>query len=186
MTTSPATPREDNEIPCPVCGAVRWNRGVRQPTSGLLASSPSEIRERVGTYIKNSERAPVLLTVDGEPTVLQPGQELHISHEFVPSATREMKPGRRVVCAAVRAADGALLLGIRHYSADMHLQLAERYDGPKFSHRHDEDQGFVDQHGVFMSREEAYRVAEAAGQIIRPTACGEGLAGPKLYSEGLY
>jgi hypothetical protein len=93
---------------------------------------------------------------------------------------------RRVVCAAIRAADGDVLLGIRHYSNDMHWQLGRRVDGQKFKHRHDEDQGFVDQYGVFMSREEAYAVALAAGQIAHPQACGVGLDGPKLYSEGLY
>jgi hypothetical protein len=95
-------------------------------------------------------------------------------------------PQRRVVCAAIRAADGSLLLGIRHYSRDMYKQIAARHDGFKFKHRRDEDQGFVDQRGVWMSREEAYQVAEAAGQIVRPEACGQGLDGPKLYSEGLY
>lgn len=95
---------------------------------------------------------------------------------------------RRVVCAAIRNAAGDVLLGIRHYSADMHDQIhARRFtDGDAFLHRHDEDQGFVDQHGVFMSREEAYTVALAAGQILYPGACGTGLDGPKLYSEGVY
>lgn len=93
---------------------------------------------------------------------------------------------RRVVCAAIRAADGAVLLGIRHYSRDMHLQIEERTDGAKFVRRHDEDQGFVDQYGAFMSRHEAYRVAEQAGQIVYPDRCGKDLDGPKLYSEGLY
>jgi hypothetical protein len=93
---------------------------------------------------------------------------------------------RRVVCAAIRAADGFLLLGIRHYSRDMHEQLAVRRDGEKFLHRLDEDQGFVDQHGVFMSREEAYEVALAAKQIIDKESCGKGLNGWRLYSEGLY
>lgn len=93
---------------------------------------------------------------------------------------------RRVVCAAIRAADGSVLLGIRHYSADMHAQIAARNDGQKFKHRHDDDQGFVDQHGVYMTREDAYQVALAAGQLRYPDACGQGLDGPKLYSEGLY
>ena len=93
---------------------------------------------------------------------------------------------RRVVCAAIRAADGSLLLGIRHYSEDMHRQIEQRADGHKFTHRHDEDQGFVDQHGVFMSREEAFNVAARAGQIKYPEHCGEGLDGLKLYPEGLY
>jgi len=97
-----------------------------------------------------------------------------------------MRTERRVVCAAIRAADGSILLGTRHYSKDMHAQIAARRDGEKFVRRLDDDQGFVDQRGVFMSRYEAYRVAEAAGQIRYPEACGQGVEGPKLYSEGLY
>lgn len=93
---------------------------------------------------------------------------------------------RRIVCAALRAPDGELLLGIRHYSADMRRQIDARHDGAKFKQVHDENQGFVDQYGVYVSREEAYRVAQEAGQITRPHACGNGLDGPKLYSEGLY
>lgn len=97
-----------------------------------------------------------------------------------------MAKHRRVVCAAIRAADGSVLLGIRHYSADMHNQIEWRRDGSKFQHRHDEDQGFVDQHGIFMSREEAFKVAFDAKQITDYKACGHGLDGMKLYSEGLY
>lgn len=94
---------------------------------------------------------------------------------------------RRVVCAAIRAADGDVLLGIRHYSPDMHRQIDQRFDGAKFKHRHDADQGFVDQHSVFMSRAEAFHVARQAGQFIDIEACREGLdEGWKLYSEGLY
>lgn len=97
-----------------------------------------------------------------------------------------MDSERRVVCAAIRAADGDLLLGIRHYSEDMHRQIEMRWDGGKFKGRLDDDQGFVDQGWRYMTREEAYRVAERAGQIIHPEKCGRGLYGPKLYSEGLY
>lgn len=93
---------------------------------------------------------------------------------------------RRVVCAALRAADGDVLLGVRHYSADMHRQIERRIDGVKFQHRHDEDQGFVDQHGAFMTREEAYKVADEQGQLLDGHACGNGLEGRKLYSDGLY
>lgn len=93
---------------------------------------------------------------------------------------------RRVVCAAIRAADGELLLGIRHYSPDMHRQIDMRTDGHKFKTRHDEDQGFVDQWGKWMSREEAYWVAKDTDRLAFPDECGDGLDGPKLYSEGLY
>jgi hypothetical protein len=97
------------------------------------------------------------------------------------------QPARRVVCAAIRAADGSVLMGIRHYSRDMHDQIDARRDGEKFKHRHDEDQGFVDQWGVYMTREEAMQVALAAGQAVDMQRCGYGLdSGPKLYSEGLY
>lgn len=89
---------------------------------------------------------------------------------------------RRVVCAAIRAADGELLLGIRHYSPDMHRQISMRVDGAKFLNRHDPDQGFVDQWGRYMTREEAFVAASKAGQIVRPQACRDGT----LYSEGLY
>jgi hypothetical protein len=93
---------------------------------------------------------------------------------------------RIVVCAAIRAVDGSLLLGIRHYSPDMHKQIEHRDDGAKFLRRYGDDQGFVDQFCVYMGRKEAYVVAELAGQLARPEACGYGLDGPKLYSEGIY
>lgn len=93
---------------------------------------------------------------------------------------------RRIVCAAIRAADGEVILGIRHYSADMHRQLEQRADGMKFYRRHGDDQGFVDQHGKYLTREQAYLVAQAAGQIVRPEHCRDSNRGPQLYSEGLY
>lgn len=93
---------------------------------------------------------------------------------------------RRVVCAALRAQNGRLLLGIRHYSRDMHEQISHRADGHLFKHIHDPDQGFVDQFGVYMTREEAYGIALESGQLWRPEACGSSIDGHKLYSEGLY
>lgn len=89
---------------------------------------------------------------------------------------------RRVVCAAIRADDGCLLLGVRHYDAGMNAQMVQRRDAEKFYHKEGADQGFVDQHGVYMTRTEAFKVAQEAGQIIDIKACGNG----RLYSEGLY
>ncbi len=45
-----------------------------------------------------------------------------------------------------------------------------------------EEQGFIDQWRVFMTREEAWLVAEAARQIIYRGNWGAGV----LYSENLY
>ena len=89
---------------------------------------------------------------------------------------------RRVVCAAIRADDGVVLLGVRHYSTDMHAQIHARTDGAKFCHRSGDDQGFVDQRGEYMTRRQAWNVAEAAGQVRRAGHDGEGV----LYSEHLY
>jgi len=100
--------------------------------------------------------------------------------------SEKLRARRRVVCAAIRAKDGDVLLGIRHYSEDMHEQISKRVDGDKFKGLLDETQGFVDQHGVFMSREEAFEVALKAEQQIFEHNCGKGLNGMKLYSEGLY
>jgi hypothetical protein len=93
---------------------------------------------------------------------------------------------QRVVCAAIRAADGELLLGIRHYSPDMQRQIQQRVDGNKFMHRLDEDQGFVDQFGNWLNRHQAWIVADEADQIKDRTYIGKSLDGPKLYSEALY
>lgn len=89
---------------------------------------------------------------------------------------------RRVVCAAIRAQDGSVLLGIRHYSSDMRQQISARTDGEKFCHRGGDDQGFVDQFGAYLTRRQAYDVAMRAGQIVNHDACDVG----RLYSEGLY
>lgn len=94
---------------------------------------------------------------------------------------------RRVVCAAIRAADGELLLGIRHYSPDMRRQIERRIDGGKFIGRMDKDQGFVDQWGQWMSRAEAYQVAVATDRLTFPTEAVKSMDGHmKLFSEGLY
>jgi hypothetical protein len=102
------------------------------------------------------------------------------------SEPSERTPVRRVVCAAMRSPDGDILVGIRHYSQDMHAQLKHRDDAVKFHHLGGSNQGFVDQHGLYLTREEAYIVASRAGQIINHQACRPGPQGSRLYSEALY
>lgn len=89
---------------------------------------------------------------------------------------------RRIVCAALQAVDSDLLLGIRHYSSDMIKQINLRKDGHKFRGLRHEQQGFVDQRGVFLTRKEAFNVAKEANQIINYSVC----INDELYSEGLY
>ena len=94
--------------------------------------------------------------------------------------TEPCTKGRRVVSAAL-AYKNLLILGPRHFDATMHKQIDQSRCAGLVAGRSWEE-GFVDQYGVFMTREEAWIVAEAAGQIIRRVG-GDGI---KLYSENLY
>lgn len=160
-----------NETPAKVAAALRDDNEL------ALLRRVYEAARRVLRF-NGVDRAKTAAAVDELDSAIEEVKQLDGGYGEVPE--------QRVVCAAIRAEDGSILLGVRHYSADMRRQIEQRRDGKKFEHRHDQDQGFVDQRGAYLSREEAYRVAARAGQIVRPHACGEGLDGPKLYSEGLY
>lgn len=85
----------------------------------------------------------------------------------------------RIVCAANRKRfTGEVVLGIRHWDAFMRRGLPDTEGDPV-------DQGFIDNRGNFLSRTEAWKVAEAAGQIIRRVG-GDESNGGTLYSENLY
>jgi len=86
----------------------------------------------------------------------------------------------RVVCAAVKMKDGAVIVGIRHLSPDMRAVLRRIY-GPDYKYMI-VDQGFVNTWGDYLTREEAWVVAEANGQIRRRVGGDDG----KLFSENLY
>lgn len=90
------------------------------------------------------------------------------------AALNRVDLGRRVVCAALRDINGTIICGPRHWDS---ICRASSKDGWT--------QGFVDQRGVFMTREEAWKVAEAAGQILRICG-GETVNGGRLFSENLY
>lgn len=85
---------------------------------------------------------------------------------------------QRVVCAAIQNDAGYIVCGPRHYDHIMREQIINGLQD--FSARN--EQGFVDQFGKFLTREEAYKVAVAAGQIVRRCGGDEGT----LYSENLY
>jgi len=90
---------------------------------------------------------------------------------------------RIVVCAAVREPGSHLIFcGPRHFDATMHKQIqAAGMVGKSITF----DQGFIDQHGVYMDREEAMNVALKARQFIDfREGCGGDFR--TLYSEGLY
>lgn len=93
--------------------------------------------------------------------------------------------GRFVVCAACRYGE-MIICGARHYDMVMHGVLAQLKEDRLFAFEEvgKVEQGFIDQRGVFMDREEAFLVAEAAGQlnVRREKTPGKGT----LFSEDLY
>lgn len=84
---------------------------------------------------------------------------------------------RLVVCAAVRhPVSRRIIAGPRHWDAVMHGQLHPADQPWKW------EEGFLDQKGQWLSREDAWTVATEAGQIRR--RCGGD--GSCLFSENLY
>ena len=87
---------------------------------------------------------------------------------------------RRVVCAAMRDSVYGVICSPRHWDSIARVQAAlskKEWWGA--------EQGFVDQTGKFLTRNEAFKVADAAGQIIRRVG-GDSKDGGTLYSENLY
>jgi hypothetical protein len=71
---------------------------------------------------------------------------------------------QRVVSMAACIVDGHLIVGNRHFCPIMRMTL-DNLNVDYSKHDVGTDQGFVDQWGVYMGREEAWVVAKAAGQI---------------------
>lgn len=97
-------------------------------------------------------------------------------------AVATVAPPRLVVCAASRRAEtDHIVIGARHYDARMREQMERAGGLVKWRGC---EQGFIDQRGAFMTREEAWKVAEAAGQIRRRCG-GDTASGGTLFSENL-
>jgi hypothetical protein len=86
--------------------------------------------------------------------------------------------GQRIVAAANKLPCGLVVVGVRHCDDIMSAQA--KASGKKLVKS---VQGFIDNKRQFLTREEAWLVAEAAGQIMR--LCG-GENGKRLFSENLY
>lgn len=93
---------------------------------------------------------------------------------------------RYVVCSAVYLPlHGVTLIGARHWDFQMQRQYARLFPDSDPEPCQNDEQGFIDQRGDFMTRTQAWHVAEQAGQIRR--RCGGDVTnGGTLYSENLY
>lgn len=88
---------------------------------------------------------------------------------------------RRIVCAALRLNDGTVICGARHFDSVM-TKIMGALNWAGTTKWRAAEQGFIDQRGVFLTREQAYDLAAAAGQIIRVS----GDENCRLFSENLY
>lgn len=87
---------------------------------------------------------------------------------------------RRIVCAALRLRNSEeVICSARHFDPLMRSQIAAREGIETWKSA---EQGFVDQFGIFVNREDAHCIAKEAGQILR--RCGEDTE--TLFSENLY
>lgn len=95
-------------------------------------------------------------------------------------------PLTRIVCAAIRH-NCMVICGARHYDPIMRTVILNLIDGrnecpnPEW---YAAEQGFIDNRGQFWNREEAWTIAEKAGQIRNRNVSG-GKTGI-LHSEHLY
>lgn len=98
------------------------------------------------------------------------------------SAIREpmWQPGEpRVVCAALKDTNGRIVTGARHFDGVMMEQIKR---GPAVDDWRGAEQGFIDQKGNFLTREEAHEIASRHRQILRRVGSDE----MSLFSENLY
>lgn len=86
-------------------------------------------------------------------------------------------PSQVVVCAAIRSVYGVLICGARHFDNVMREQI-KLLGLPSTNW----EQGFIDQKGQFLTREEAWKIAIYANQIVKRVGGDEG----RLFSENLY
>lgn len=94
-----------------------------------------------------------------------------------------VKANLRIVCAANRhKKGGALVLGARHFDGVMRETMSRMRMLPLNKYW---EEGFIDNRGQFRTRTEAWRIAVAAGQVIRRCG-GDEKDGGTLYSENLY
>lgn len=95
-------------------------------------------------------------------------------------------PGQRVVCAAMRLpGTEKVIASPRHWDDVARAQVRVLPPLDHATWRDHAEQGFIDQRGQFMNRQQAWLVAVAAGQILRRVG-GDSANGGTLYSENIY
>lgn len=119
-----------------------------------------------------------------EPKVKRPSKDDIIADLL---SKREPLPNgaelpRLVVCAAIRVGEH-IICGARHYDGIMRKQISILIaDGDEKEAWRSAEQGFIDQRGEWLTRQEAHQIAWENNQVRR--RCGGDTE--RLYSENLY
>ena len=85
-----------------------------------------------------------------------------------------------VICAAVRAKDGKVIIGHRHNFAMRTMNVIPGYENER---PNGDDQGFITSMNRYVNREEGYKLQIEAGI---PSKDPGGYRGGELFSEDLY
>lgn len=145
---------------------------------GLFEHITRETHNRI--YVEAGNGSHYIWKAKGEALRLDESIALWVHPTSANNQMWEGEPAQRVVCAANRYEGKRIVLGARHWDSFMRETCAVRgFIGTS------EEQGFIDQMGNFLSRTEAWKVAEAAKQIVRRVG-GDTKDGGTLYSENLY
>jgi hypothetical protein len=107
----------------------------------------------------------------------------------------------RIICAAIQRADGCIVAGPRHFDQTMWCQILDitseafrliQSNGsgetgvpPAVVNWRGAEEGFIDQHGKFYTRQEAWPIALAGKQILQHELDSNWSIG-SLHSEHLY
>jgi hypothetical protein len=151
----------------------RWNARAPVAQGEIPVISDESLRNKLRNALNDLRGHPYHLA----------DEVLKVVKPYLREPKRELvdRTQRRVVCAAIKK-NNVLITGPRHFDAVMHTTINQMIDGMA-DHLGDAKQGFVDQKGIFMDREEAFLVATAAGQIRQKTGNPNS---KELFSEDLY
>lgn len=113
-----------------------------------------------------------------------------MEYKYTPDTPRQLCINdikRFIVCAANRYTTNqgeVVVIGVRHYYPIMRKFIyAVQFEQGEKLLMQSGDQGFIDQWGNWISREDALFIAESNGQYINYESNG---STTKLFSEGLY
>ncbi|WPJ72113.1 hypothetical protein DEEACLCL_00096 [Salmonella phage CRW-SP2] len=124
------------------------------------------------------------LTTTGSKKLFSELTEGDINGVALFADTPQDTAGLRIVAAANRYPNDVIVVSARHHDKLMNQQLRALKASGIIESTHTQEQGFIDNQGMYHTREEALEIARRAGQlnVIREKTFPETM----LFSEDLY